>query len=242
MSESEFERGVHAEIARLARNIHNDVTSDELLTEVTETSVRLLPHVDYAGVTLVDAKHRRLQSTAATGPVPNGLDRLQEQHQQGPCLDAIWQHHTVRVDDYTTETRWPDFVAAVLEGTDVKSSLSIQLYTNKSELGALNLYSEIRDTFTPHIEELALAMAAHAAIGLSSTRRGDQFQSALASRDIIGQAKGIIMERFNVSAVAAFKLLIKLSQKRNTPIHDLATQLVQKDHPPDIRETNGAPS
>lgn len=44
--------------------------------------------------------------------------------QQGPCLDAIWQHHTVRVDDYTTETRWPDFVAALREGTDVKSSLS----------------------------------------------------------------------------------------------------------------------
>ena len=242
MSESEFERGVHAEIARLARNIHNDVTADELLSEVTEASVRLLPDVDYAGVTLVDGRHRRLRSTAATGAIPNRLDMLQEQHQQGPCLDAIWQHHTVRVDDYTAETRWPDFVAALLEGTDVKSSLSIQLYTNKSELGALNLYSHNRDIFTPHVEELALAMGAHAAIGLSSTRRSDQFRSALASRDIIGQAKGIIMERYNVSAVAAFKLLIKLSQERNTPIHDLATQLVHKDHPPDIRETSGAPS
>ena len=73
--------------------------------------------------------------------------------QQGPCLDAIWQHHTVRVDDYTTETRWPDFVAALRKGTDVTSSLSIQLYTNKFELGALNLYSESTGIFTPHIEE-----------------------------------------------------------------------------------------
>jgi len=85
VSESEFERGVHAEIARFARNIHNDVTADELLCEVTETSVRLLPDVDYAGVTLVDGRHRRLRSTAATGAVPNRLDRLQEQHQQGPA-------------------------------------------------------------------------------------------------------------------------------------------------------------
>ena len=136
--------------------------------------------------------------------------------QQGPCLDAIWQHHTVRADDYTTETRWPDFVAALREGTDVTSSLSIQLYTNKFELGALNHYSESTGICTPHIEEFALAMAAHAAIRLSSTCRSDQFRSALASRDIIGQAKGIIMERYNLRAVAAFKLLIKLSQERNT--------------------------
>jgi AmiR/NasT family two-component response regulator len=58
-----------------------------------------------------------------------------------------------------------------------------------------------------------------------------QHHAVRAARDIIGQAKGIIMERYNMSAVAAFKLLIKLSQERNTPIHDLATQLVHKDHP-----------
>ena len=80
-------------------------------------------------------------------------------------------------------------------------------------------------------------MAAHAAIGLSSTRRSDQFRSALASRDIIGQAKGIIIERYNLSTVAAFKLLIKLSQERNTLLSEIATELVHKDHPPDVRET-----
>ena len=241
MSESDLERGVHAEIARLARNIHSNFTADELLCEVAETSVRLLPDVDYAGVTLVDPRRRVLRSTAATGPVPCMLDRLQEQHQQGPCLDAIWQHHTVRVDDYITESRWPDFVAAVRERTDVKSSLSIQLYTNESELGALNLYSENTDTFTPHIEELALAIGAHAAIGLSGTRRGDQFRSALAARDIIGQAKGVIMERYSVSAVAAFNMLTSVSEERNVPIHDIATELVRA-RPPDVGEGNGPPS
>ena len=117
--------------------------------------------------------------------------------------------------------------------------MSIQLYTNKFELGALNLYSESTGIFTPQIEELALAMAAHAAIELSGTRRSDQFRSALASRDIIGQAKGIINERYNISAVAAFKL-IKLSQERNTLLSEIATELVHKDHPPDVRETKGS--
>ena len=115
--------------------------------------------------------------------------------------------------------------------------MSIQLYTNKFELGALNLYSESTGSFTPHIEELALAMAAHAAIGLSGTRRSDR--SALASRDIIGQVKGIIMERYNISAVEASKLLIKLSQERKTLLSEIATEIVHKDHPPDVRETKG---
>jgi GAF domain-containing protein len=234
MSDAEFERGVHARVASLARSMHgqhiSDIDPEALLLEVTETAVRLLPNVHHAGVTLID-KHKRLRSTAATGPIPRTLDGLQEQHQQGPCISAIREHHTVRVDDFTSEARWPDWVAAALNQTAVRSSLSIQLYTNESELGALNLYSERADSFTAHIEELALTIGAHAAIGLSIARRGEQFRSALASRDIIGQAKGIIMERCNLTAVAAFNLLVKLSQDENIPIAQIARLLVDKDHP-----------
>ncbi|GAT08186.1 ANTAR domain-containing protein [Mycolicibacterium novocastrense] len=75
-------------------------------------------------------------------------------------------------------------------------------------------------------------MAAHAAIGLATARRDDQFQTALASRDIIGQAKGMIMERFGVDAPAAFNLLVSLSQEKNTPLHLIAAQLVDAARPP----------
>lgn len=235
MSEAEFDRGVNAEIARLARDLHSHQPGgdgiEDMLLEVTVGSVKMLPHVEHAGISLIDARRRHLQSLAATGEVPRESDRLQQIHQQGPCLESIWQHHTVRVDDYTSETRWPDFVAALLESTSIKSSLTIQLYTNESELGALNLYSEKADTFTPHIEELALVLAAHAAIGLSTVRRGEQFESALASRDIIGQAKGIVMERYDVNALTAFGLLAKLSQRRNMPLREIAQRLVSKEHP-----------
>ncbi|MCV7022521.1 ANTAR domain-containing protein [Mycolicibacterium novocastrense] len=86
--------------------------------------------------------------------------------------------------------------------------------------------------FTPQLEDLALAVAAHAAIGLATARRDDQFQTALASRDIIGQAKGMIMERFGVDAPAAFNLLVSLSQEKNTPLHLIAAQLVDAARPP----------
>lgn len=93
------------------------------------------------------------------------------------------------------------------------------------------LYSERARTFTPALEDLALAVAAHAAIGLATARRDDQFRTALASRDIIGQAKGVIMERFDVDASDAYALLVRLSQEKSAPLHTIAVQLVHRDHP-----------
>lgn len=237
-AEAESSGGISAELSRLARTLHSqqalDFDSDRLLLEVTQTATRLLPGVEHGGVTLVLNRRRRtLESVAATGAVPRTLDKLQETLRQGPCLDSIWNLYAVRVEDYENETRWPDFAAAVIAQTPVRSSLSIQLYTNESELGTLNLYSEKAGTFTPDIEETALSLAAHAAIGLASSRRTDETQSALASRDIIGQAKGIIMERFNVPAGGAFTMLTKLSQESNTPLYEVARKLIFVDHPPE---------
>lgn len=236
MDESELS-DIHTEIARLARGLHNGtdrvINLDDVLSEVTEASIRLLPGVHHAGVTLVEGRTKKLRSTAATGPIPKTLDSLQEQFAQGPCLDALWEHHTVRVDDFGSEQRWPGFVAALLTETPVRSSLSIQLYTHASELGALNLFSEQAKVFTPQLEAVASALAAHAAIGFSGARRSRQFQSALASRDMIGQAKGIVMERYQMNAVHAFKVLIKLSQDKNIPLAEIARRLVYIDFPPE---------
>lgn len=236
MTESEFKQGVSAEIARLARDLHShqsgEFSVDDLLLEVTDGAVRMLPEVHHAGITLIEGRNRNVRSLAATGPIPSRIDWLQERHSQGPCLDAIWEHHTVRVGDYTSEKRWPKFAADLLDSTPVKSSLSIQLYTHESELGALNLYSEESDSITSTVEELALALAAHAAVGLANARRNDQFQSALASRDVIGQAKGIIMERFDVDARAAFGLLTRLSQEKNMRLVEIARRLAEKDYQP----------
>ncbi|VEG39120.1 Response regulator receiver and ANTAR domain protein [Mycolicibacterium flavescens] len=227
---------LHEEIARLARSLHSqksaDMDVDNLVDEVTATAVRILPNVHHAGISLVEPKSRRVRSVAATGPVPKDLDTLQEELQQGPCVDAVHEHMTVRIKDFQTEDRWVEFIGRALEATPVRSSLSIQLYTHDSEIGALNLYSERARTFTPHLEDLALAVAAHAAIGLATARRDDQFQTALASRDIIGQAKGMIMERFAVDAPAAFNLLVKLSQEKNTPLQLIAVRLVDTVHRP----------
>jgi len=80
--------------------------------------------------------------------------------------------------------------------------------------------------------ELGLIFATHTALTWNLLRRDEQFKSALASRDIIGQAKGMIMERFNIDAVQAFELLKRLSQNSNAPVAEIARRLVYADHPP----------
>jgi GAF domain-containing protein len=224
---------VHAEISRMARGLHgHELSSDDLLHEVTDSAVRLLPGVEHSSVTLVEGRRRKVRSTAGTGPIPQKLDELQEKYQQGPCLTSMWDHHTVVIDDFEKDARGPKFTAAAIAATPVRSSLSIQLFTDDTNLGALNLFAERAHGFNADAEEIGLALAAHAAVALSGAVRSEQFKSALASRDIIGQAKGILMERYNIDAVTAFNLLIRLSQERNVPLAQIADLLVRKDHPP----------
>ena len=150
MSDSYTERDIHAQIARLARDLHSyehsGKTIDTLLLAVTRQAVDMLDEVDHAGVTLVD-RRGRVRSTAATGPVPTRIDELQGTHQQGPCLQTIREHTTVRVKDFGSETRWPSFVEDLIVQTPVRSALSVLLYTEDSELGALNLYADEAGVF-----------------------------------------------------------------------------------------------
>ncbi|MFE5647074.1 GAF and ANTAR domain-containing protein [Rhodococcus sp. NPDC056516] len=230
---------IYERISHLARTVHGTLTGgvmapQQVLDEVTEAAVKLLDGVDHAGITLVRRAgpgHRPdLESTSATGPVPQRFDALQHEYSQGPCFDAIWSHQTVRISDVVEELRWPHLMNAVREETPVRSAMSIQLYTDGQELGALNIYSDTSGGFDADTEELAVNLATHAAIALSSARRGQQFRSALASRDLIGQAKGVIMERFDVDAIAAFHMLRTLSQEMNIPVIELATRVAKREN------------
>ena len=99
-------------------------------------------------------------------------------------------------------------------------------------MAALNFHAEMTGVFTEESVEIGLVFAAHTSMAWKSMCRELQFRSALASRDVIGQAKGILMERFDINALAAFELLQKLSQQSNTKLADLAERLIVIDHPP----------
>jgi transcriptional regulator with GAF, ATPase, and Fis domain len=195
----------------------------ETLAGVTAAAVNLIRGVDYADVLLIEKDH--FDSIAATAPVVKELDTVQERLGQGPCLQAAVADSVIRCADLRDDPRWPQFAAAATR-LGVHSMLSFQLYTIKGGAGALNLLGSAPRAFSAEGEALGAVLATHAAVALAAINREHQFESALASRDNIGQAKGILMERLSIDAVQAFALLKQLSQSTNTPLRIIAQRVI----------------
>jgi AmiR/NasT family two-component response regulator len=104
--------------------------------------------------------------------------------------------------------------------------LSVKLYTAERTAGALNLFGFEAHAFDAEDETIATVLAAHAAAAILASRQGEQLESALSTRDRIGQAKGIIMERYGVDDVRAFEMLRRLSQDGNARLTDIAQRVI----------------
>lgn len=234
---------VHFKIAELARQMHavpesTQDTTGQVLESITAGAVEYVPGAQYAGVLVVDQK-KNFDTLAPTDPLMNEADRIQKETGEGPCLQAAWDHHTVLMSDIRTDPRFPRFSARVIEETPLRSSLSFQLFTDKGTIGALNVFADTTDAFNEESQEVGLLFATHAALALRAARQQQHFQSALASRDVIGQAKGMIMYRFRIDAVAAFALLRRLSQDTNTPLAKVAEQLIERELAEPVEAGNG---
>ena len=203
---------------------------DVTLRGVTASSVDLIDGVESADVLLV-AGPELFRSIAATSKLAVEIDDLQKRFREGPCLDAAIGNPMVMCNDLREDSRWPSFAAAAV-AAGVHSLMSFQLYTHNARMGALNFFGIKPDVFTIENEAVGAMLATHAAVALIADDERLQFQSALASRDIIGQAKGIIMERFDVDAVRAFELLKSLSQNSNSRLGLVAEELVSRGPEP----------
>lgn len=176
-----------------------------------------------ASISLVTGR-RTVQSRAASGELPRKADALQTETGQGPCLDAAYDQRVVRVPDLSNEERWPAFARAAFD-IGARSMLCIQLFVNGDNLGALNLYGDDINPFDEESEQTALLIGAHAAVALSDAREIEQLTEALGTRDLIGQAKGILMERFKITHQQAFLILTRASSESNIKLRDVAAHL-----------------
>jgi GAF domain-containing protein len=221
--------GVIREVAELVHTLQQRDTTDvdAILGELTHSAAAAMPGAQYAGIS-VASRNGKVQTVAATDRYPALLDEIQQRHEQGPCLSAAWEHHVIRIDDLHLEKRWPAYCRDAAD-TPVRSIISFQLFADHNQMGALNFYAEQPHAFDEEAAEMGLILATHTAVAWTMVRRDEQFRSALASRDIIGQAKGMIMERFNIDAVQAFELLKRLSQSSNTALAEVARHLVESE-------------
>ena len=201
-------------------------SSDEpaLVSAVCAEAVRLIDPARHAGVILAIGR-RHLEVVAATSPVPQQLDELQQREGAGPCLDAARAQAVIRIEDVATDARWPPF-AEQATAAGVRSMLCLPLHVDTSVYGTLSVYADTPRAFKDVTESVARVLAVLAAITLSESRGRANLEQALASRDLIGQAKGIIMAARRVTADEAFALLVRRSQETNTKLLEVAEAVV----------------
>ena len=168
----------------------------------------------------------RIDTHATSNNSLREIDTLQHELDEGPCLDALRENHTVRSDDLSTDDRWPSWGPQVVERLGLLSSVSYRLYTKDKELGALNLYGKGASAFTDDDIHDGLALAAHVGVALAAAQKVEQLETALGGRTVIAQATGILMERFDLDPDRAFSVLSRMSQQNNVKLRVLAQQIV----------------
>ena len=199
-------------MGELARTLQEEQAPDEVLVKIVRAAVELIPGVDEGLISVVFAR-QRVESVAASGDLPRRVDAAQMDTGQGPCLDAAFEQHTVRVPDMRLEKRWPAFAQRAAAAGAV-SMLSFQLYVEADNLGALNLYANEPNAFTDESEHVGLLFASHAAVAFAAAKtQGNLAWQSRPRSDRAGQ--GILMERFKITGPQAFDVLVHASQVRN---------------------------
>jgi GAF domain-containing protein len=209
----------------LARDLQRLPSPQDVLDRIVIEVVKMVPGADDATIT-VAAKRRSARSAAASSERAALFDKLQSESGEGPCLDALFEQETVRVDDLATDGRWPK-LSTHAEELGARSIVCFQLFVSgNSTLGSLDLLATEPNVFTDESEHIGLMFASHAAIALADAQKLEHVETALLNRDVIGQAKGILMERHKISADQAFAYLTRQSQTTNRKLAEVARELV----------------
>jgi GAF domain-containing protein len=210
---------------RLGRALHvKEADLQGTLDAIVATAVSTIDNAEYAGVNLYERGHFAPQ--AVLGQPPLALDALQQETGTGPCIDCSRDQVTLRVDDVAADRRWPAY-ARLAVSLGVASMLCVPLAVDDQVLGSVSLYGASPCGFEGRHEQLASLFATHAALALADAQRTEQLRRALANRDIIGQAKGILMERHRITADAAFAMLTERSQRANRKLVAVARDLAE---------------
>lgn len=209
----------------LAIELQHETGTEATLRAITEGAVSLVPGTWGAGISMVAG--RKVTPEAPTNPVVAELDQLQSSLNEGPCLSALREQHTVHIEDMASETRWPRFARAALD-RGVRRMLSFQLFVIDDNLGALNLFGDHSEAFDEESRLIGGVLAQHASIAMVGAAAEAQFDIALASRDVIGQAKGLLMHREHLTGLQAFALLLKTSQNANIKLVEIARWVVDQ--------------
>jgi GAF domain-containing protein len=228
--------GLAADFSETARILFAAGSATDTLAQVVALAVATIEGCDFAGLFLLE--NDVVTSPVHTDPIVDEIDALQHETGEGPCLDAISQRQIFYADDAADDPRWPRF-GPQASAAGIRSVLALPLTTNAS-LGALNLYARYPAAFGVVDRAKGVILASLAGLAVSAAhshedeeRRADHLNAALGTREVIGQAQGILMERERISAAQAFDVLRRASQHLNRKLRDVAQDFVDTGQRPE---------
>lgn len=219
-----------AAFARMSGLFLTDETVGVALRMITAVAVETVPGSAGAGITLLSRSGER-ETAAATSEVVGRADALQYELNGGPCLDAWGDRVPLRVDDLTTERRWPAWSARAAE-LGLRSSLSAPLVAGHRCLGAIKLYATEPGAYDRRAEHLLTMFASQAAMLLAHTtaaadaeKLSARITETLRGREVIAVARGILMARDGVDERSAFRTLAETARRQRISVRQAAERL-----------------
>jgi hypothetical protein len=210
---------------RVAVSLRFPIFVDETLVQITRGAVRAVPGIDWASLS-VTSRDGKIQTLAPTDELAVAADELQYELGEGPCLAAVLTEPVVQVDDIRTDLRWPVYGPRAATDFGIGSQLAFQFRAEPHARGGLNLYSSHPYALTIETRQIGVLFANLAAVAMGWSRQTESLTEALGSRTTIGQATGVLMERYRLDPDRAFAFMVRTSQTANLKLRDVAAGIV----------------
>jgi len=213
-------------IAEAARTLHQPRSVDETLQTIVEVACNSVPGFDQVGIATLEKKGE-VQTRAFTGDLVLRLDQIQYSLREGPCSAALQGDDAVSVSTLRDEQRWPRYVPQA-QAVGLRSQMALKMDLDQGTVGGMNFYSTMSDDVSPDAQALAAMFATHAAIALRHAHERQTLKEGLLTRKVIGQALGILMERYDMNEDRAFAFLVRASSHANIKLRAVAQELVDE--------------
>jgi ANTAR domain/GAF domain len=213
-------------MAQVAESLRFPAETQDALEAITRGAVEAVPGIEHASISIT-AADGQIQTLAPTDILAVHADELQYELGEGPCLSAVLDDPVVQVDDIRNDLRWPAYGPRVAKQLGIGSQLAFQFRAEPHARGGLNLYSGRPYAITAETRQIGALFANLAAVAMGWTRQTRSLTDALETRTMIGQAIGVLMERYRLDTDRAFAFMVRTSQSGNIKLRDVAAGIVE---------------
>ncbi|KAB1149202.1 ANTAR domain-containing protein [Streptomyces luteolifulvus] len=211
-----------------ARQLHGTATPHSTLRTAVRLAVTILPGAEHAGISVIERPHHR-RTVAWTDEAVRSAE-AEVAGREHP----LWTTPVLRTEDLQADAA--DAARSALNdagptGTGgLRSALSLRLRADRRRLTVLTAYARKPNVFDERATRIGRLFTAHVSLALDSVTVREQLTEAMRTRDLIGQATGILMERMDIDAAEAFESLVRASQRENVKLRDLARRIVDANN------------